>query len=54
MNQDFNREMLYQEQITEMGLAVTTEIGKLARIKFTHYKDAIEWLRTYNALEGRR
>jgi hypothetical protein len=54
MNHDFNREMMYREQITEMGLAVTTEVSKLAGIKFTHYKDAIEWLRNYNALEGRR
>ena len=52
--QDFTREMLYREQITAMGIAVTTEVGKLARVKFTHYKDAIEWLTAYNAMRTKK
>ena len=48
--QDFTREMLYREQITAMGIEVTTEVGKLAGVRFTHYKDAIEWLTAHNAL----
>ena len=39
-----------RDTIEQMRREVKSEVGKLSGLRFTSYKDAIEWLTAHNAL----
>ena len=39
-----------RDTIEQMRREVKSEVGKLSGLRFTSYKDAIEWLTAHNAM----